>query len=87
MRVSIQDFKSHLSHYVGQAQSGVLIELTSHRKVVARLSGVISTDIAGVARLLAAGNAAWEGGKPVGASIALHDRGTSVSAMVLEDRG
>ena len=33
MQVSMQEFKSHLSRYVSQAQSGQLIELTSHRKV------------------------------------------------------
>ena len=41
MQVSIQDFKSHLSHYIECAQSGV-IELTSHRKVVARIIGGVS---------------------------------------------
>ena len=50
MLVSMQEFKSHLSKYVGQAQSGELIELTSHRKVVARIVGVPPTDSSGVAR-------------------------------------
>ncbi|MDO9394665.1 type II toxin-antitoxin system Phd/YefM family antitoxin [Methylotenera sp.] len=87
MQVSIQEFKSHLSHYVGQAQSGQLIELTSHRKVVARIVGVPSTASAGVSSLLAAGVAAWQGGKPMGASLSLQKRGKLVSALVLEDRG
>ena len=87
MLVSIQEFKSHLSRYVSQAQSGQLIELTSHRKVVARIVGVPPTDSAGVSRLLEAGNATWQGGKPVGASFKLHERGKPVSELVLEDRG
>ena len=87
MLVSIQEFKSHLSQYVGQAQSGELIELTSHRKVVARIVGVPPTDSAGVARLLAAGAASWQGGKPVGATLKLQAVGKPVSALVLEDRG
>ena len=87
MLVSIQEFKSHLSQYVGQAQSGELIELTSHRKVVARLVGVPPADSAGVARLLAAGAASWQGGKPAGAALELQAVGKPVSALVLEDRG
>ena len=87
MQVSIQEFKSHLSQYVGRAQSGQLIELTSHRKVVARIIGVPPADSAGVTRLLATGAATWQGGKPEGATIALKEGGKAVSLMVLEDRG
>jgi prevent-host-death family protein len=87
MQVSIHEFKSHLSSYVSQAQSGQLIELTSHRKVVARLVGVPSTDSVGVSCLLAAGLATWQGGKPAGAALKLREHGKLVSALVLEDRG
>lgn len=87
MQVSMREFKSHLSHYIGQAQSGQLIELTSHRKVVARIVGVPSTDSTGVSCLLAAGAATWQGGKPVGAALRLQEHGKPVSALVLEDRG
>jgi antitoxin (DNA-binding transcriptional repressor) of toxin-antitoxin stability system len=83
----MQEFKSHLSRYVSQAQSGQLIELTSHRKVVARIVGVPPTDSAGVSCLLAAGVATWQGGKPAGASFRLQEHGKLVSALVLEDRG
>jgi antitoxin (DNA-binding transcriptional repressor) of toxin-antitoxin stability system len=87
MHVSIQDFKSHLSRYVSEAQSGLLIELTSHRKVVAKVVGVPPNDGTGASRLLVAGAATWQGGKPVGASLKLKAHNKSVSAMVLEDRG
>ncbi len=87
MQVSMQEFKSHLSQYVGQAQAGQLIELTSHRKVVARIVGVPPADSAGVARLLAAGVASWQGGKPTGAAFELQAVGKPISALVLEDRG
>ena len=86
MHVSIQNFKSHLSRYVSEAQSGLLIELTSHRKVVAKVIGVPPSEGTGVSRLLAAGVATWQGGKPKGASIKLKAHTQSVSAMVLEDR-
>ena len=87
MQVSIHEFKSHLSQYVGQAQSGEVIELTSHRKVVARIVGVPLTENTGVSRLLSAGVASWQGGKPVGANLRLAATGKSVSALVMEDRG
>lgn len=87
MQVSMQEFKSHLAQYVRQAQSGLLVELTSHHKVVARIVGVPATGSTGVARLLAAGIATWQGGKPEGAMITLQQRGKTVSAMVMEDRG
>lgn len=87
MRVSINELRAHLSRYVTQAQSGQLIELTSHRKVVARIVGVPPADSAGVSRLLAAGVAAWQGGKPAGAALGLQAHGKPVSALVLEDRG
>jgi prevent-host-death family protein len=86
MQISMQEFKAHLSRYVVEAQSGQQIELTSHRKVVARLIGVPAVDSTGISCLLAAGVASWQGGKPVGAELRLQAQGTSVSAMVLEDR-
>ncbi len=87
MEVPMRDFKSHLSQYVLQAQAGQAIELTSHRKVVARLVGVPATESAGLARLLAAGVATWQGGKPEGAALSLQAGGKLPSALVLEDRG
>lgn len=87
MLVSMREFKSHLSRYVVQAQTGELIELTSHSKVVARIVGVPPAADTGVSRLLAAGAASWQGGKPAGARIVLLERGKSVSELVMEDRG
>ena len=87
MQVSMQEFKSHLSRYVGEAQSGQLIELTSHRRVVARLIGVPAADSTGLSCLLVAGMASWQGGKPAGAELRLQAQGVPISAMVLEDRG
>jgi prevent-host-death family protein len=87
MLVSMREFKSRLAQYIGQARSGQSIELTSHRKVVARLVGVPPAETTGVARLLAAGSATWQGGKPAGAALTLSGHGKLVSAMVLDDRG
>lgn len=87
MQVSIREFKAHLSRYLSQAQEGQALDVTSHRKVVARIVGVPAADSIGVARLVAGGAAQWAGGKPVGAAIRLSPGGRSVSEIVLEDRG
>ncbi|MGZ3238865.1 MAG: type II toxin-antitoxin system Phd/YefM family antitoxin [Burkholderiaceae bacterium] len=87
MYVSMQEFKSHLAKYVGQAQAGETIELTSHRKVVARVIGVPHTEREDLTRLLATGAATWLGGKPQGASLVLSVSGKPVSTIVLDDRG
>lgn len=87
MQVPIREFKAHLSRYLSQAQAGQTFDVTSHRKVVARVVGVPAAESGGVARLIAGGVAQWGGGKPVGAAIQLSPGGRSVAAMVLEDRG
>ena len=93
MRVAIAEFKSHFAKYIREAQSGGVVEVTSHRKIVARLQGVASPDVSAdsttASRLVAAGLATWQGGKPVGASLRLQESqagSATVSALVLEDR-
>ena len=86
-RVSISEFKARLSHYLDQARSHGMIEITSHRKVVARVTGVSPEAGEGIARLVATGAVSWSGGKPKGASIRLAKRGSSLAEMVREDRG
>lgn len=87
MQVSIRELKAHLSQYLRRAQAGQSLEITSHRKTVARIIGVAATADEGLARLLAGGAATWSGGKPSGASLRLNAKGMPVSQMVLEDRG
>jgi antitoxin (DNA-binding transcriptional repressor) of toxin-antitoxin stability system len=87
MQVSMREFKAHLSSYLSQAQEGQLIDVTSHRKVVARIVGVPAHGSEGVARLAVGGVAQWGGGKPAGAAYQLSRAGHNMSEMVLEDRG
>jgi len=87
MQVAMHEFKSHMAQYVGKAQAGEVIELTSHRKVVARITGIPKSSHSGVAKLLASGVASWQSGKPACDAIELHRAGKLLSAMVLEDRG
>ena len=67
-----------------QAQSGQAIELTSHRKVVARLVGVLPVASEGAARLVSIGAASWQGGKPAGAALVLQAGSDAVKAWVDE---
>jgi prevent-host-death family protein len=87
MKVSMRELKSHLAFYIEQARAGQPVEVTSHRKVVARLSGVRAADDSAVSRLLASGAAVWQGGKPAGAALKLKTKGMLVSQIGLDDRG
>jgi len=87
LRLQVRDFKARLSHYLRRARAGQTIEITSHRKVIARVTGVPSTESEGIARLVASGAAQWGGGKPRGAEIRLTEVGLRVSDLVLQDRG
>jgi prevent-host-death family protein len=86
LRLQIRDFKARLSHYLGRARAGQTIEITSHRKVIARVTGVPPAESEGISRLVASGAAQWGGGKPHGADICLTDVGRRVSDLVLQDR-
>jgi hypothetical protein len=79
--------KSRLSSCLAVARAGGPVEITLHRRVIARLVGVARGEHAGLARLLATGAAQWAGGKPRGAAVTLPSRGKVVAEMLLEDRG
>jgi prevent-host-death family protein len=87
VQVSIRELKTHLSQYLRRAQAGQSLEITSHRKTVARIVGVAAASDDDLPRLLAGGAATWSGGKPSSASLQLSAKGTPVSKMALEDRG
>ena len=87
MPVSIRELKAHLSQYLAEARAGKVIRVTSHRKEIARITGVPDTQDDGLARLLAAGEAHWRGGKPAGARIEISDQGESLATTVLRERG
>ncbi|MBN2679732.1 type II toxin-antitoxin system prevent-host-death family antitoxin [Acidithiobacillus montserratensis] len=86
MEVSIREFRAHLSRYLLQVQQGQILDITSHRKQVARLVGIPTDSPCGLTRLVTSGAAQWQGGKPAGASIRLPAGGRSVSEIILEDR-
>lgn len=87
MQVSIRELKAHLSLYLGKSRQGIPLEITSHRRVVARITGIPEGSDSSMSALIARGAAQWSGGKPAGAQLILAEGGTSVSGMVLQDRG
>lgn len=86
MPVSVREFKAHLSRYLAEVQAGKTLEISRHRKVVARLTGVPETSDKGISRLLQTGTASWQGGKPRGGRVEVSAAGTPVSQVILEDR-
>jgi len=87
MTVSIRELKAHLSQYLAEAREGKVIRVTSHRKEIARITGVPDTQDDGLTRLLTTGEARWCGGKPAGARIKLSEQGEPLSRIVLRERG
>ena len=87
MQVSIRELKAHLSRYLAQARQGTALEITSHRRVVARVTGVPESGTTALGELIAQGAAQWAGGKPQGAHVVLSNGGIPVSRIVMEDRG
>ncbi|MCX7673897.1 MAG: type II toxin-antitoxin system prevent-host-death family antitoxin [Thiobacillaceae bacterium] len=96
MQVSIRELKVHLSRYVRLARTGEVIEVTAHRRPVARVIGVPSSRSSVVPSsaqgsalqaLIARGGTQWGGGKPQGARLTLAAGGTALSRIVLEERG
>lgn len=86
MQISVRELKDHLSSFLERAQSGEEILVTSHKRPVARITGIPRAADKAVQSLLASGFATWGGGKPKGSSVALSSGGKSLSDMVIEDR-
>ena len=90
-RVSVRDLKTHLSEWLARAQAGEVVEVTSHRKPIARITAFSQPTPASMGPLqkaIEAGIISWNGKKPVlPPAVALRGSGTLTSAMVLEDRG
>lgn len=90
-QVSVRDLKAHLSAWLSRAQAGDVVEVTSHRKPIARITAV-APEGGGVGsplqRALDAGLVSWNGQKPtLPPPIRLKGQGLLVSSIVLDDRG
>ena len=87
MLVSVRELKASLSHVLSLAQRGEIIEVTSHNKPIARVTGIPKHAEAGLRRLISVGGLQWNGSKPkLAPTFALAAGGKTLSKMVLEDR-
>lgn len=87
MQVGIRELKANLSKWLARVRAGEVVEVTSRRRVVARIEGVPAPAGGGLDDLLAAGEASWQGGKPVGAAVELSAHERTLADTVIEDRG
>ena len=90
-QVSVRDLKTHLSEWLGRVQAGEVVEVTSHRKPIARITGIKqpeSTDANPLQKAIDAGIVSWNGQKPeFPPPVKLRGQGKLVSEIVMEDRG
>jgi prevent-host-death family protein len=90
-QVSVRDLKTHLSEWLARAQAGEVVEVTSHRKPIARITAV-KQPVQGAPNPLQAaidaGIVSWNGQKPVfPPPVKLRGEGKLISDIVIEDRG
>ena len=90
-QVSVRDLKTHLSEWLGRVQGGEVVEVTSHRKPIARLTAIKQPDSTAanpLQKAIDAGIISWNGQKPVfPPPLKLRGEGKLVSEIVMEDRG
>ncbi len=90
-QVSVRDLKTHLSEWLARAQAGEVVEVTSHRKPIARITAVKqpdSTSMNPLQKAMDAGIITWSGKKPLlPPPVKLNDGGPLISDIVIEGRG
>ncbi len=89
-QVSVRDLKTHLSVWLARAQAGEVVEVTSYRRPIARITGLRTAEQSATHRLQAAidaGIVSWSGQKPAfPPPVRLSGGGKLVSEIVLDDR-
>lgn len=90
-QVSVRDLKTHLSELLGRVQGGEVVEVTSHRKPIARITAVKPADsgiTSPLQKAIDAGLISWNGEKPnLPPPVKLRGQGKLLSDIVIEDRG
>jgi prevent-host-death family protein len=85
--VGVRDLKNRLSHHLKRVRAGARLVVTERGRAIATLVPIDAPeDMAWANRLVAAGLAHWNGGKPTGAKRPVAVAGSRASAAVLEDR-
>jgi prevent-host-death family protein len=89
--VSVRDLKTHLSEWLGRVKAGEVVEVTSHRKPIARITAVKQQDQTStnpLQKAIDAGIVTWNGQKPdFPPPVKLNDGGPLISDIVIQDRG
>jgi prevent-host-death family protein len=90
-QVSVRELKTHLSEWLARAQAGEVVEITSHRKPIARITAVKPaepTSTNPLQKAIDAGLISWSGQKPnLPPPVKLRGQGKLLSDIVIEDRG
>ena len=88
MLIPVRELKANLSRVLSRAQAGEVIEVTAHKKPIARIVGIPPGADSGLRRLIGMGAMSWGGDKhEFAAPVELGAAGASLGQMVLEDRG
>ncbi len=92
MQVAMRQFKASVSNYVARAQQGQSIEITSHKRPVARLVGLPtlkgkSLKDDSTLALMNHPAISWGGGKPANpVPVTISVQGMALSDMAMQDR-
>jgi prevent-host-death family protein len=85
--VGIRDLKAHLSRHLKRVRSGVRLAVTERGRTIATISPVEPPATVDWAhRLVAEGQAHWNGKKPAGARRPPRPSRKTAGSVVLEDR-
>jgi len=90
-QVSVRDLKTHLPEWLGRVQADEVVEVTSHRRPIARITAVgdgnpVSMHL--LQRAIDAGFVSWNGQKPIlPPPVPRRGKGKPLSDTVLSDRG
>jgi len=90
-QVSMLELKNHVSEWLGRVQAVEAVDVTSHRKPIARITAVKQQDQGGTTPLkkaMDAGLISWSCQKSnFPPPVKLNDGGPLTSDLVIEDRG
>lgn len=85
--VGVKTLKDQLSSYLRLANGGERIVVTDRGRPIALLTSIATDDEAREAwKLVEAGGASWDGGKPKGSAKPPRICGKTAAEMVVEDR-
>jgi prevent-host-death family protein len=89
-QVTVRDLKTHLSAWLSRARAGEVVEVTSHRQPIARITAITPAPAALTSPLqnaIDAGVVSWSGAKPLFPKpVTLKGTGQLVSTLILNDR-